>query len=123
MKRTARGLLLTMVALGAPRAWAAPKVSLVASPYQSPGAGNDVVVAIAATDAVAVTSMDLSYAFDPAVLTPTGVFLTGFTSGFTLSSNLSTPGVVAIHLQRANALTGSGEVAPASNTALPCLRR
>jgi hypothetical protein len=100
-----------MLVLGARSAWAGTSVSLVASPYQKPGAGNDVVVAVAVSQASGVTSMDLAYSFDPSVLTPNGVFLTGFTAGFSLGSNLNTPGRIELHLARPIGLFGSGEVA------------
>jgi hypothetical protein len=111
MQVVRRWLFLTMLALGATTASAATSVSLVANPFQSPGAGNDVVVAVALSQASGVTSMDLVYSYDPSVLTPTGVFRTGFTSGFSLGSSLQTPGLVELHLARPAGLFGSGEVA------------
>jgi hypothetical protein len=111
MQLRTRCLLAALAVLAATQAWATPRLSLVASPFESPGPGRDVVVAIAASSADGVTAMDLSYTFDRSVLTPTGVFLTGFTAGFTMSSNLTTPGLVAIHLERSNPLIGSGDVA------------
>lgn len=111
MKSATRWLLLTMLVLGARSAWAGTSVSLVASPYQNPGAGNDVVVAVVVSQASGVTSLDLAYTFDPSVLTPTGVFLTGFTAGFSLGSNLNTPGLIELHLASPAGLFGSGDVA------------
>lgn len=111
MRSVTRWLFLTMLVLFGSSAWAGTSVSLTASPYQKPGAGNDVVVAVAVSQASGVTSMDFAYAFNPSVLTPTGVFLTGFTSGFSLTSNLNTTGLVELHLARPTGLFGSGEVA------------
>jgi hypothetical protein len=111
MKTVTRWLLLMMLVLGSSSAWAGTSVSLSATPYQKPGAGKDVVVAVAISQASGVTSMDFAYSYDTSVLTPTGVFLTGFTSGFSLASNLNNPGQVELHLARPAGLFGSGEVA------------
>lgn len=111
MKSVARWLFFALLVLGADHAWAGASVSLVASPYQKPGAGSDVVVAVVLSQASGVTSMDLAYSFDASVLTPNGVFLTGFTAGSSLGSNLNTPGRVELHLARSSGFFGSGEVA------------
>jgi len=86
-------------------------VNLVASPYQNPGPSDDVVVAVTVTPADFVTSLDLVFAYDPAVLTPTGVFRTGQTASYTLSANLAMTGFVEIHLWGVTPLSGSAEVA------------
>jgi hypothetical protein len=104
-------LLLIVLLSGATGAWAGASVKLVASPYQNPGANDDVVVAIQASQVDGVNSLDLTYAFDSSLLTPTGVFSTGYTHGFSLSSSLTTPGRVVIQLANPTALAGSGEVA------------
>ena len=104
-------LLLTLLVVGATSASAATSVSLVATPYQHPGAGKDVVVAVSLNQASGVTSMDLAYAYNASVLTPTGVFLTGFSAGSSLVSNLHTPGTVEIHLSRPAGFSGTGDAA------------
>jgi hypothetical protein len=111
MTRSSRWLLLIVLLSGATGAWAAPSVKLVASPYQNPGADDDVVVAVQASQVDGVNALDLTYAFDSSLLTPTGVFSTGYTHGFSLSSSLTTPGQVVIHLASPTALAGSGEIA------------
>jgi hypothetical protein len=111
MRLKLRWLLLAVLALGTTSAWAATTVSLVASPYQNPGAGDDVVVALAATQTDGVTAMDLTYAYDPSLLTPTGAFLTDFSHSAALTFSFATPGVVEIHLAKATPFSGSGDVA------------
>lgn len=104
-------LLATVVALGVTHARATPRVSLASGSFEGPGVGDNVVVAVAASQADGVTSMDLNYAFDASVLTPTGVFLTEYGDGFSLSFSFATPGIVELHLERPVALAGSGDIA------------
>ena len=111
MKAPVRWLLMTMAASLAMTAWASPSVKLVASPFQRPGPGNDVVVAVEASQLNGVSSFDLAYTFDRSVLTPRGVFLTDWTHGSVLTWSFTTPGVVQIHLDRPAALYGSGDIA------------
>jgi hypothetical protein len=106
-----RWLLLAVLALCTTGASATTTVSLVASPYQNPGAGDDVVVALAASQTDGVTAMDLTYAYDSALLTPTGAFLTAYSHSASLTFSFATPGVVEIHLAKATPFSGSGDVA------------
>ncbi len=57
-------------------------------------AGADVVVPLRVNPADGVTNLALSFTYDPAVLTPTGVYETAFTDGFDATFDLSVPGVV-----------------------------
>jgi Putative metal-binding motif len=111
MRHATLRLVLMTLALGTANVWGATGVSLVASPYQSPGAGDDLVVSLTANQADGVTSMDLVSSFDPALLTPTGVFVTGYSHGASLTFSFATPGVVEVHLNRATAFSGSGDAA------------
>ncbi len=111
MSGTMSGLVLAACVLAATDAWSAASVGLVASPYQAPGAGSDVVVSLTASSIDGVTSLDLSYTYDPALLTPTGVFPTAYSHGAALTFSFATPGVVQVHLAKATAFAGSGEVA------------
>jgi hypothetical protein len=55
--------------------------------------------------------MDFLFTYDPLVLQATGVYLTAYTDGFALSSNLATPGQVSASLSFGGPLAGKGEVA------------
>ena len=102
---------LFLAAGGAAPASAASNVTLISRTFQNPAAGADVVVAANVNPASGVTSVDLVYSYDPALLLPTGVFKTGLTNGFTLVSSIGTPGRVELHLSGATPLAGSGDVA------------
>ena len=54
-----------------------------------------------------VTSLDLTFSYDPAILMATGVFPTAFTDAFTLTPDLSTAGVVSLSMSSAIALAGA----------------
>lgn len=103
------GLILTVV--GGVCAAQAATVNLVARPYQSPHAGDDVVVAVAVNPANGLTAGDFVFRYDASTLTPLAVFRTGATNSFALSSNLANTGFVEIHLSGGSPLSGSVEVA------------
>jgi hypothetical protein len=90
---------------------AASNITLVARPFQNPGPTNDVIVAANLSPADGVSAIDLVYRYDATRLTPVGVYRTGLTKNFTLTSSLSTSGFVEIHLTGGTSLAGSGEVA------------
>src|SRR5207249_7730596 len=104
-------LILSSLFVSVSAASGATTASLVASPFQSPGAGTTVVVAVALSPADGVTTADFAYRYDPAVLTPIGVYRTTYANRFTLTSNTTMRGIVEIHLHGSTPLTGSGEVA------------
>jgi hypothetical protein len=70
----------------------------------------DVVVPITVTPADSVVSMDLAIDFDPAVVTPTGVYRTAYANSFALSFSLG-PSRLDIHMTDVSPLAGDGEVA------------
>jgi hypothetical protein len=115
-----------LLPLGASVALAASNVSLVSGTYHKPGPGDDVVISVVVNPADGVKSMALAFSYDAAALSPTGVYRTGFSDGFSVTSNLATPGVVELNLEGTNALEGSGavawvsfHVAAGAGTALP----
>lgn len=57
-----------------------------------------------------VTSMDFTFTYDPAVLTPTGLYRTPLTTQYALSYDIASPGVVTAHLSGSSPLSGSGDV-------------
>src|SRR5437867_3479808 len=109
--RTCLPLLLTIILISVRSASASSTVSLIASPFQSPGPHGNVVVAVVVSPADGVRSADVSYRYDPAVLTPAGIYRTGYTNGFSLTYSTATRGIVEIHLSGSTPLAGSGEVA------------
>ena len=109
--RHAAACLLLWAATVFPAAAAERSVGLVASPYQNPGPTDDVVVAVTLNPAESVTSLDLVFSYDPAVLAPTGVFRTAQTAAWSLSASLAMRGFVEIHLSGAAPLAGASEVA------------
>lgn len=111
MNARTRSLLITALLVATTSAWAVSNVTLVASPFQRPGVGADVVVAVSSTDLAGATSMDFAYTYDASVLTATGVFRTSLTGGCSLSSNISIPGLVQFHMAKPSALYGAGEIA------------
>src|SRR5436309_7446765 len=104
-------LLPSVILLSTTTVSASSTVSLIASPFQNPGPRGNVVVAVAVSPADGVTSADLFYRYDPTVLTPAGVYRTGYSNGFALTSSTATRGIVEIHLAGSTPLSGSGEVA------------
>ena len=76
--------------------------------------GTVVQVPISAAPATGVLGIDMTVHYDPAVLQPQGVSVSGIaaSAGFAVASNTSTPGSVVMTLYAgSNALSGSGEVA------------
>jgi hypothetical protein len=74
-------------------------------------AGGAVSVPLAAIPAAGILGMDITLAYDSAVLAATGVTKTPISNSFTLTYNLSTPGLVRISLFGTTALSGSGPIA------------
>src|SRR5262249_26323597 len=95
------GALATSAALGATVRFPAKQCRYWASVYSpiivSPGTG--------------ITSMDFTFSYDPAIVTARVLYRTPLTTGWTLSYDVTTPGVVTVHLSSAAALSGSGDVA------------
>ncbi len=58
-----------------------------------------------------VTAMDFVFDYDPDVVTPTGVYRTGYANGFSLAPDLGTSGTVRVTLASATPLAGAGDVA------------
>lgn len=104
-------LALTLVFVATSVSLAGSTLSLVATPFQKPALQGDIVVAVKVSPADGVTSMDLAYQYDSAVLAPRGVYRTAYTNAFVLTWSLATPGVLRIHLSGSIPLNGSGEVA------------
>lgn len=104
-------LFLALALLVTPPLWASSRVTLDASPFEAPGLQGDIVVAVRISPADGVRSIDLVYGYDPAKLTPVGVFRTVYAQSLSLTANLSTRGVVEMHLSGPTPLSGSGEVA------------
>jgi len=104
--------MLSVLAASAPAHGATVMLPLFSSsnPDHHNGTSNDVVVPVTVTPADGVTAMDLTFTYTSSLMSATSVSRTGFTNAFTLTSNLSTPGTVTIHLS-GPALSGSGEVA------------
>jgi hypothetical protein len=91
--------------------FAASSATVTLLPAQQGGTGHDLVVPIVVDPADGVSAMDFLFSYDPLVLQATGVFLTAYTDGFTLVSDLATPGQVGASLSFGGPLAGSGEVA------------
>ena len=104
-------IALLLVPLATTTALATTSLSLLASPYQGPGLQGSIVVAVVANPADGLTSMDLSFRYDPARLTPAGAWRTALSNGSSLSYSTATPGVVSLRLASATPLSGSGECA------------
>jgi hypothetical protein len=90
--------------LGASPAGAVSAVSLPSSATVAPG--GDVVVPIVVSPADSVLGMDFTIGYDPAILTPTGVFTTSFTDGFNAFFYISSPGQLRISLFSTDAAGG-----------------
>ncbi len=66
------------------------------------------VTPVTAVSATGLLGLDLTIAYDPAVLAPVGVTTTNFTSGFEVNSRVTAPGRLEISLFGTIALTGGG---------------
>ena len=73
--------------------------------------GTDVLVPITLANGSGVVAIDMILTYDPSVLTPTGVYTTTHTAGWTLTTNLTLPGQILISLFSTSPLSGSGDVA------------
>src|SRR5262245_53182780 len=102
-------LAVVLLACAAAPALASSVVSVPPS-LAVPPAG-DVVVPVTISPSDGVLALDLRVGYDPAVLTPTGVFTTGYASGFEINWSVPEPGTVALSIFGATPLSGSGEVA------------
>ena len=71
----------------------------------------DVVIPVRLDSADGVTAMDFTFDYDASIASPTGVYRTSYTQSYALTSNLSTPGRVALSLSTGTPLVGTGEVA------------
>src|SRR5439155_6274288 len=105
--------LSLMLMLAALLGWAAPAAadSAVSLPASTGVAREgDVVVPISVDPADGVVGMDFTIQYDPAVLTPTGVYTTAYTNGFQAQFNVPSPGQLRIGMFATSPLAGSGEV-------------
>jgi len=84
---------------------AARAASTAALPDQRAKEGGDVVVEVTLAPPAGVTSAQLAFTYDPAVVLPTSAHLTRHTSSFALTADFSTAGLVSLSL--------SGPSAPA----------
>jgi hypothetical protein len=80
-------------------------------PVSRGATATDVVVPIRLESADGVTAMDFTFDYDASIAAPTGVFRTTYTQSYALTSNLSTPGRIALSLSAGTPLVGAGEVA------------
>jgi hypothetical protein len=108
MKLRFLNMALLLVAMISP-ALATSTVSLPVGAKTATGL--DIVVPITVSPADGATTLDLTFDYNPTVLTATGVYGTAYASGFTIAANLSTPGTVGLTMNGATPLAGSGEVA------------
>jgi hypothetical protein len=74
------------------------------------GPGGDVVVPVTVSPATGMLSLQMAIAYNPAVLTPTGVYKTSYADSFALVYNVPSPGDLRISMFGVTALSGSGEV-------------
>lgn len=88
-----------------------PRINATTGRGLTGGTGTDVAVPINVDPADGVTALDLVFAYDAAILTPTGVYRTGATNDFSLTSSLGTPGTVSLSLSGAVPLAGKPDVA------------
>jgi hypothetical protein len=90
---------------------AAAAASSISMPDDAEGQpGTTVGVPILATPADGFVSIDLEFHYDPAVIQPIGATTAPLTSGYSVFSNLATPGVALISVYGASALAGAGPV-------------
>src|SRR5437867_1525251 len=116
--KTIKALCLTLLLGLAVFAGSGPAVAAVATvanvsvpAVSKAGPGADVVVPITVSPADGVVSMQFDLSYNPAVITPTGVYKTAFTNSFELVYNVPSTGDLRITLYATAPLTGSGEVA------------
>jgi len=74
-------------------------------------AGGSVSVPLSAIPATGILGIDITLSYNAAVLTATGVTKTPISEPFTLTVNLTTPGIVRISLFGGTPLAGSGPIA------------
>jgi len=74
------------------------------------GPNGDVVVPVTVSPATGMVSLQLAIGYNPAVLTPTGVYKTSYADAFELVYNVPSAGDLRITLFSATAASGSGEV-------------
>ena len=103
--RTLGAVILVSLGVGSSPALAVT-VSMPANAGAPPGLTTTVAVDISSANGVLGT--DIVITFDPAVVTAQAVAKTSLSSPHTLTSNLSTPGVLRISLFGATPLSGSG---------------
>lgn len=107
----ARALLLLALCVTALLASSAVQAATVRFPAKTCRYWAPVYMPIIVSPGTGVTSMDFTFTYDSAVLTARAVYRTPLTTAYSLSYNVSTPGVVTVHLAGAAALSGSGDVA------------
>jgi hypothetical protein len=73
--------------------------------------GGDLFVPITVDAVDDVVTLDLSFSYDPAVLSPVAVLPAPLASGFSISPDIAVPGVVSVALSGPVATTGGGTVA------------
>jgi hypothetical protein len=109
MLRTSALLSFLILACTAVPALATSVVSVPSPLSVSPG--GDAVVPISISPADGVLSLDATVTYNPAVVTPTLVTTTAYTSTFGIQYNIPSAGTLEISLFSATPLAGSGEVA------------
>ena len=94
--------------------WAVPALATSVVSVPSPlfvSPGGDAVVPISVSPADGVIAVDATITYNPAVVTPTLVTTTAYTSNFELQYNVPSAGTLQISMFSATPLSGSGEVA------------
>lgn len=90
---------------------AAPEVTTLSVPATSTvGPGGDLVVPVGISSASGMLSLQLAIGYDPAILTPTGVYKTAFGSSLEMEFNTPTPGDLLISMFGVTPINGTGEM-------------
>ena len=111
LRQLGLALLVGMTVIGAVTAASTAVAATVSVPAVSTvGPGGAVVVPVTVSPATGMLSLQLAIAYNPAVLTPTGVYKTSYADSFELVYNVPSPGDLRISMFGTTALSGSGEV-------------
>jgi hypothetical protein len=111
LRQLGRTLLVGLAVMGAVAAFSAVEAATVSVPSVSTvGPNGDVVVPVTVTPATGMLSLQLAIGYNPAVLTPTGVYKTSYADAFELVYNVPSPGDLRITLFGTAPASGSGEV-------------
>jgi hypothetical protein len=111
LRQLGRTLLVGLVVMGGAAALSATPAATVSVPSVSTAAPNgDVLVPVTVSPATGMVSLQLAIGYNPAVLTPTGVYKTAYADSFELVSNVPSAGDLRITLFSVTPAPGSGEV-------------